>query len=70
MRYTEKYVEFVNWHYDIKNADVFINASPEKIFDHMPFGRFAHSERGLDWFAKVAKNEFNNYFLACDGFQT
>lgn len=58
------FIENVNLRISVKeSADVFINASPVKIFEHMPFGRFAHSERGVDWFSKIAKKEFDDYFL-------
>lgn len=62
------HIQNLNLRISVKeSADVFINASPEKIFEHMPFGKFSHSERGLDWFIHIAPHEFNHYFLACDG---
>ncbi len=64
------YIQNLNLRLSIKeSADVFINASPDKIFEHMPFGEFAHSSRGVDWFLSVASKEFNDYFLACGGLE-
>lgn len=64
------YIQNLNLRLSIKeSADVFINASPDKIFEHMPFGEFAHASRGVDWFVTVASKEFNDYFLACGGLE-
>ncbi len=50
-----------------ENADVYINASPEKIFKMIPAGLFGQSGRGDDWFITTAKDELDSYFLACGG---
>lgn len=62
------HIENLNLRISIKeNADVFINGSAEKVFNHLPLGIFGQTIRGEDWFLKTARNELNEYFLACEG---
>jgi hypothetical protein len=50
-----------------ENADVYINGSPERVFQLIPSGFFGHSTRGDDWFFSTAQIELDCYFLACGG---
>jgi len=50
-----------------ENADVYINGSPEKIFQMIPSGFFGQTVRGADWFITTADIELDSYFLACGG---
>lgn len=50
-----------------ENADVYINGSPERIFQMIPSGFFGQNARGEDWFFTTAELELDSYFLACGG---
>ena len=50
-----------------ENADVYINGSPERIFQMVPCGFFGQNARGEDWFFTTAELELDYYFLACGG---
>jgi len=62
------HIQNLNLRISVKeNANVFINGSAEKIFIQLPSGVFGRSIRGKDWFIETARDELNNYFLACEG---
>ncbi len=50
-----------------ENADVYINGSPERVFQKVPHGLFDQPIRGDDWFFTTAQIELDCYFLACGG---
>lgn len=50
-----------------ENADVYINGSPERVFQKVPKGLFDQPIRGDDWFFTTAQIELDCYFLACGG---
>ena len=61
-------IDPINWRVSVKeNADVFINSSATTVFIDLPQGKFGQRVRGEDWFLKVAPDEFQEYYLSCNG---